>query len=75
MFRYPCSFLIYSDAFAALPVGVKSRVWRRLEEIVSGEDTSARFDHITAEDRKAIREILRDTHREAENLGPAAAGP
>ncbi|MEJ7593352.1 MAG: hypothetical protein WKF77_17555 [Planctomycetaceae bacterium] len=74
MFRYPCSFLIYSDAFADLPPGVKTRLWRRLEEILSGNDTSSKFAHLTPEDRTAIREILRDTHPEAESLTPVAAG-
>ena len=68
LFRYPCSFLIYSDSFAALPPGVKSRVWRRLDEILSGHDVSPKFAHLSAEDRKAIREILRDTHPEAGSL-------
>jgi hypothetical protein len=68
LFRYPCSFLIYSDSFAALPSGVKSRVWRRLDEILSGQDASPKFAHLSADDRKAIREILRETHPDAGSL-------
>lgn len=68
LFRYPCSFLIYSDAFASLPPGVKSRVWRRLNEILSGKDTSPKFAHLTSEDRQAIREILQETHPEGSCL-------
>ena len=74
MFRYPCSYLVYSDAFAGLPPGVKTRVWKRLEEILSGNDTTSNFAHITLNDRHVIREILLDTHLEAENLIQAAAG-
>ncbi len=74
LFRYPCSFLIYSEAFAALPSGVKSRVWKRLDEVLSGNDTTSKFDHLKAEDRQAIREIICDTHPEAESLTAAAAG-
>ena len=74
LFRHPCSFLIYSDSFAALPPGVKTRVWRRLEEILSGNDTTSKFAHLTSEDRQGIREILLDTHPAAENLTLAAAG-
>lgn len=65
LFKFPCSFLIYSDSFTALPPGVKSRVWKRLDEILSGADTSAKFAHLSPEDRNAIREILLDTHAEA----------
>lgn len=74
LFRYPCSFLIYSDSFAALPRGVKTRVWKRLNEILSDNDTTSKFDHLTADDRHAIREILCDTHPEAESLTSVAAG-
>ena len=68
LFRYPCSFLIYSDAFMAMPDGVKSRVWKRLDEILSGADMSAKFAHLSPEDRDAIREILLETHAEAAML-------
>ena len=61
MFKYPCSFLIYSESFAALPAKVREYVDRRLEEILSGEDQSPEFAHLSAEDRTAIREILAET--------------
>jgi len=68
LFRYPCSFLIYSDSFVALPPSVKSRVWRRLDEILSGQDTSPKFAHLSPDNRKVIREILLETHPEAGSL-------
>lgn len=61
LFRYPCSFLIYSDSFRSLPEGVKKRVWTRLEQVLSGTDTSAEFAHLSPADRQAIREILSAT--------------
>lgn len=61
MFRYPCSFLIYSEAFAGLPAEVKSAVYRRLKQVLSGTDNSPRFAHLSAADRQATIEILRDT--------------
>lgn len=61
LFRYPCSFLIYSDSFAALPEGVRKLVWQRIHQILNGQDDSPQFAHLTAADRKAIREILQDT--------------
>ena len=61
MFRYPCSFLIYSDSFAALPMLVRERVEHRLAEVLSGRDETDKFAHLSVEDRKAIREILADT--------------
>ena len=62
LFKYPCSYLIYSEAFRALPSKVKDRVYRRLWEVLTGSDASETFAHLAATDRQAILEILRDTH-------------
>lgn len=61
LLRYPCSYLIYSPTFDGLPDEAKSYVWRRLREILSGKDSSKRFAHLSAADRKAIMEILSET--------------
>ncbi len=61
LFRYPCSFLIYSHAFEHLPAEVKALVYRRLWEVLTGVDESEDFGHLTPADRQAILEILRDT--------------
>ncbi|MGI9428533.1 MAG: hypothetical protein ACR2NM_07740, partial [Bythopirellula sp.] len=61
MFKYPCSYLIYSDSFAALPDNVREYIDGRLQEILAGEDQSEDFAHLTATDRTAIREILTAT--------------
>ena len=62
MFRYPCSYLIYSDAMSALPKAVKQRLYRRLAEILSDRNPGA-WKPAPA-DRQAIAGILRDTHPE-----------
>ena len=61
LFKYPCSYLIYSASFKALPVQVKDYVLRRLWEILNGRDPSREFPHLTAADRKSILEILPTT--------------
>ncbi|HWB85331.1 MAG TPA: hypothetical protein VG675_14405 [Bryobacteraceae bacterium] len=61
MFRYPCSFLIYSAQFDALPAPAKDMVYRRLWAVLSGHDQSPTFARLTASDRRAILEILLDT--------------
>ena len=58
MFRYPCSYMIYSEAFDAMPRVMRDRVYRRLWEVLSGKDSSAPFAHLSAADRKGIYEIL-----------------
>ncbi|MBI5084502.1 MAG: hypothetical protein HZB13_07890 [Acidobacteria bacterium] len=58
LFRYPCSYLIYSEAFAALPAPLKQRVWARINDVLSGKDQSAAFAALSAADRRNIREVL-----------------
>ncbi len=62
MFKYPCSYLIYSDAFRALPPQVKDKVYRRLWDILTGKDLDETYQHLARSDRRAIYEILRDTN-------------
>lgn len=61
LFKYPCSYLIYSDSFASLPFAVRQHVLQRLAEVLSGKDQSDDFTHLSPTDRRAIREILSDT--------------
>ncbi len=61
LFTYPCSYVIYSEAFESLPAAVKDYILRRLWEVLSGKDTSKEFAHLSAADRQAILEILRAT--------------
>ena len=61
MFKYPCSYLVYSPSFQALPRDARDYVFNRLWKILSGEDQSKEFAHLTTADRQAILEILRDT--------------
>ncbi len=64
LFKYPCSYLIYSEAFDALPGPLKDRIYAGLGRILAGEDESEDFQAIPSETRRAIREILIDTKPE-----------
>jgi hypothetical protein len=61
IFRYPCSYLIYSEAFDAIPEPAKSYIWRRLLEVLGGRDQSSDFASLTTTDRQAVLEILATT--------------
>jgi hypothetical protein len=61
MFRYPCSYLIYSEAFDALPKAAKDQAYRRLREVLTGQDQTPAFAHLSADDRRAILDILTET--------------
>ena len=78
LFKYPCSYLIYSKAFDGLPGEARDQVWQRLGKILSGEDKSEKFSHLGASDRRAIAEILCATKPGipedwGQNLGTAEA--
>jgi hypothetical protein len=55
LMRYPCSYMIYSEAFDALPAEAKSAVYRRMWQVLA---------HRIEADRTAIIEILRDTKKD-----------
>jgi hypothetical protein len=61
LFKYPCSYLIYSPSFAALPTEARDYVFQRLWEVLTGKDQSEKFSHLTPEDRANILAILIDT--------------
>lgn len=58
LFRYPLSYLIYSEAFDTIPDRAKSFVYRRLLEVLTGRDQSPGYAALSTEDRRAILEIL-----------------
>jgi hypothetical protein len=72
LMRYPLSYMIYSNVFDALPTEAKAAIYGRLWAVLSGQDRSPKYSRISDDDRRAIREILRDTKRDlpAYFLGP-----
>lgn len=62
LWKYPCSYLIYSDSFKALPPEMKRYVRGRFAQILSGEDQAEKYKHLTEADRSAVGEILAETH-------------
>jgi hypothetical protein len=63
--KYPCSYLIYSQAFDALPPAAKDPIYRRLWEVLSGQEREERYrSALSLADRQSIVEILRDTKKD-----------
>jgi len=73
MFVYPCSYLIYSSAFDALPQPLANYVRMRVLKVLKGEDQSEQFAHLTPVDRRAILEILTETKPQWVNGDAASA--
>lgn len=63
-FKYPCSYLIYSDSFDSLPELMKEDVVKRMLDVLNSEpsgDEDDEFRHLSTTDRKNILSILRET--------------
>jgi hypothetical protein len=61
LFRHPCSYMIYTEAFSALPPAAKDAIYARMWTVLSGLDAGARYRRLSLADRQAIVQILRDT--------------
>ena len=61
LLRYPMSYLIYTESFDDMQGVIKDYVYRRFREILTGEDKTKEFSHLSAADRQAILEILKET--------------
>ena len=80
LFKYPCSYLIYSQAFDELPREMLDYVWQRLWDVLSNPpsvkpDDAKAFAHLSAGDRQSIVEILRATKPNLPKYWTEAARP
>ncbi|MFN9424932.1 hypothetical protein [Gemmatimonas sp.] len=64
LFKHPASFLVYSEAFDALPRMARRAVYARLADILEGREPS----DLSAAERQAVTEILRETKPEFATL-------
>ncbi|HLQ78065.1 MAG TPA: hypothetical protein VK210_11960, partial [Terriglobia bacterium] len=64
LLKYPMSYLIYSRSFDAMPAVVKDYAYRRFREILTGQDKTPAFAHLSATDRMNILDILQETKPE-----------
>ena len=60
-FRYPLSYLIYAEAFDALPRIARDYIYRRFAEILGDERGDAAVARLRPEERAVILDILRAT--------------
>lgn len=63
LMRYPCSYMIYTEAFDGLPAEAIGAIYKRMWRILSGMETGEKYARLSSDDRKAIVEILRDTKK------------
>ncbi len=65
LFAQRCSYLIYSDAFRALPASLKVPILDRLRTALTDDSPQSRYAYLPADERRRISEILVETHPEA----------
>jgi len=61
MFKFPLSYMIYSDAFENMRPSARDKIYRRLYDVLTAKTTSPNFAHLSLADRQAILEIVRET--------------
>ena len=64
LFKYPCSYLIYSEGFDQLPEKLKTSIYQKLFDVLTGKDERPEWSGLSKDTRRAIREILVDTKRD-----------
>jgi hypothetical protein len=74
LLKYPCSYLIYSEPFDALPDAAKSAVYQRLWDVLNGREAAPRYSVLSPEDRVAIIDILRDTKKDLPSYWMVGSG-
>ncbi len=57
MFRYRCSYMVYSTVFTGIPEALKTRVLERMKRALGTDG----YPHLPADEKKAIRSILAAT--------------
>jgi hypothetical protein len=61
LLRYPCSYMIYSKSFDSLPQKAREAVYRRIWQVLSGQEKDKRYARLATVDRRVLVEILRET--------------
>lgn len=61
IFKYRCSYMIHSEAFASLPPELSEAILHRLAGVLEGSEPDGLGAHLSASERGRIRGILLDT--------------
>ncbi len=62
LFKHRCSFMLYTDTWEHAPKEIKDRVYYRMAEAL--RDAQPSMPHLATEERRVIREILKETLRD-----------
>jgi hypothetical protein len=62
IFRYRCSYMIYTEAFRSLPTLILERFTERLLRALSEDSSSEEFSYLPKDEKQSILRILTDTN-------------
>jgi hypothetical protein len=65
LLEYPCSYMIYSEAFDAMPADARQAIYRRMWQVLSGAETDRKYAKLPQASRRGVIEILQATKPEA----------
>ncbi|MBS1828424.1 MAG: hypothetical protein JST93_24165 [Acidobacteria bacterium] len=61
VFKYPLTYMVYTEAFDSMPDVARERIYKRLHDVLTGKEKGAKYASLSDADRRAILEILLDT--------------
>ena len=61
LFKYRCSYMIHSEAFAALPEVVKKLTFQRLHTVLTAAEAPEKYQHLKKKEKRTILEIIEET--------------
>lgn len=61
VFKYPLSYMIYTELFDRTPAPILDRIYKKLFDVLTDEGAVGKYAVLLAADRQAVLEIVRDT--------------
>lgn len=61
IFKYRASYMLYTDSWQKLPKEFKDRVYYKMAEGLRDQNPSPAYAHIPADEKRAIRTLLKET--------------
>ncbi len=61
LFKYRCSYMIYSNAFQGLPADYKNQIYQSLGKALSTKSPDPNYSYLPPAEKQTIRELLKTT--------------
>lgn len=68
LFKYRCSYMVYSKTFDAMPKALKREIYVLLHQVLTGENKAEDFAHLSESERGHILQILMETKPEMKEV-------